>query len=215
MLQTLGTRIKKKRKEANLTQPELGRKLGLTHSSISNWEADNFSPSAKNLHELASIFDCSIDWLLNGGEEENQTQKDFEINQLLQQTFNVAKIPVLSDENIINNQGEITRYIVTDRKEISRKSFGYVIKNNSMQPSFFPDDIVIIDPEITPETDYFVLAKMADSVFFRKFIIKEISNEKINFLLSPLSSHYPTLHSEQCNIKILGTLVEHRSYRKS
>lgn len=215
MLQTLGERIQKKRKQLNLKQPELAKKLGLTHSSISNWEADKFHPSAKNLHELASIFNCSIDWLLNGGEEENQTQKDFEINQFLRQTFNIAKIPVLSDDNIINNQREITRYIVTDRKEISKKSFGYIIANNAMQPSFFTDDIVIIDPEITPETDYFVLAKMADSVFFRKFIIKEISNEKINFLLSPLSSHYPTIHSDQCSIEILGTMVEHRSYRKS
>lgn len=215
MLQTLGNRIKKKRNQANLTQPELGRMLGLTHSSISNWEADKFSPSAKNLHELASIFNCSIDWLLNGGEEENQTQKDFEINQFLQQTFNITKIPVLSDDNIINNQNNITQYIITDRKEISKKSFAYVINNNAMQPSFFPDDIVIINPEITPKTDCFVLARMGNNVFFRRFIIKEVSNTKTNFLLAPLSSHYPTLHSEQCNIEILGTLVEHRSYRQS
>ena len=217
MLQTLGNRIEEKRRQAKLSQEELGEKLGLSHSSVSNWEKDKSKPNGVNLHKLALILNCSIDWLLNGKNQTHLTQ-DIDRNQFLQQTPNIAKIPVFSDENIIHHQlknNNATRYIVTDRCEISKKSFAYVISNNSMFPIFMPDDIVIIDPTVKIETNHFVLAKMANNVLFRKLIIKELNDNIIHFLLAPLSNLYPAIHSDQCSIEILGTLVEHRSYRSS
>lgn len=217
MLQTLGNRIEEKRRQAKLSQGELGEKLGLSHSSVSNWEKDKFKPNGVHLHKLALILNCSIDWLLNG-ENNTHLKQDIDENQFLQQTPNIVKIPILSDENIIHHQlksNNAARYIISDRGEISKKSFAYVINNNSMFPIFMPDDIVIIDPTIQIETNHFVLAKMANNVLFRKLIIKELNNNTIHFLLAPLSNLYPVIHSDQCPVEILGTLVEHRSYRSS
>lgn len=56
------------RKEAGLTQAELGEKLGVTPQSVSNWERGESLPDTALLPELGEILHCSVDTLLRGGE---------------------------------------------------------------------------------------------------------------------------------------------------
>lgn len=49
------------RKNAGLTQKELASKLGVTHASISLWEAGIQYPSADKLPALAKALGCRID----------------------------------------------------------------------------------------------------------------------------------------------------------
>lgn len=60
----LGTRIKELRKQNNLTQAELGAKLGVIKQTISSWENGISSPSNDTLANLASIFGVTTDYLL-------------------------------------------------------------------------------------------------------------------------------------------------------
>lgn len=65
----LGKRIKELRKQNNLTQTELGKRLGVIKQTISSWENGISSPSNDTLAHIASIFGVSIDYLLTGNED--------------------------------------------------------------------------------------------------------------------------------------------------
>ena len=70
--ETIGERIRRRRKALNLTQKDLAKSLqDASHGSISQWESDTTSPSAKNLFDLSIALECDFAWLLNGGEESN------------------------------------------------------------------------------------------------------------------------------------------------
>lgn len=57
-------RIKGLRLENNLTQKELGEKLGYKKNSVCNWEARGKEPSFDVLLQIAILFKVSTDYLL-------------------------------------------------------------------------------------------------------------------------------------------------------
>lgn len=62
----IGKFIKESREHKNLTQVELGEKLGLTDKSISRWEHGKTMPDISLLNPLAIVLDVSVQELLNG-----------------------------------------------------------------------------------------------------------------------------------------------------
>ena len=65
-MDTIGERIRTKRKELGLTQAELGEKLGVTDRAVSKWEQDEGNPDISIVANLATILQVSIDYLLTG-----------------------------------------------------------------------------------------------------------------------------------------------------
>ena len=61
----IGKKITEYRKANNMTQMELADKLGISFQAVSNWERGNTMPDISKLPELASIFQISVDELLN------------------------------------------------------------------------------------------------------------------------------------------------------
>lgn len=58
------TRLKKLRKEHNLTQNELSEKTGIKHYSISDYEVGRVEPDLQTLIILAKFFNVSLDYIL-------------------------------------------------------------------------------------------------------------------------------------------------------
>lgn len=54
------------RKQAELTQEELGEKLGVTNKTISRWENGNYMPDIEMLQLLAKEFHVNINEILAG-----------------------------------------------------------------------------------------------------------------------------------------------------
>ena len=54
------------RKEKELTQEQLGEKLGVTNKTISRWENDNYMTDIEMLSLLSKEFDVSINELISG-----------------------------------------------------------------------------------------------------------------------------------------------------
>lgn len=69
---TLSERIKELRKKSGLTQLQLAKKLNITDKAVSKWEAGEGNPDISLLPAIASIFDCTIDYLLTGKEPEEK-----------------------------------------------------------------------------------------------------------------------------------------------
>lgn len=56
--------LKNKRINAGLTQAELGKKVGLSHNVISQYESGIRTPKLDSLIKMAEIFGCTVDELL-------------------------------------------------------------------------------------------------------------------------------------------------------
>ncbi|MFV3012943.1 helix-turn-helix domain-containing protein [Clostridium botulinum] len=63
-MNNLGYIIKKLRKENNLTQKELGDKLNVGKSTISQYENNINTPDIDIIKKISKIFDVSVDYLL-------------------------------------------------------------------------------------------------------------------------------------------------------
>ena len=62
----VGKYIASLRKQASLTQEELGEKLGVTNKTVSRWENGNYMPGIEMLQLLSKVFDVGINDLLAG-----------------------------------------------------------------------------------------------------------------------------------------------------
>lgn len=56
-------RIRELRHAAGMTQTQLADSMGVTQNAVSNWETEVCLPRARQLPELAKLFDCTIDEL--------------------------------------------------------------------------------------------------------------------------------------------------------
>ena len=66
---TLGERISLARKQAGLSQEQLGEQLGVSRQAVSKWESGQTNPDVAYIAELCRLFGVSSDWLLLGKEE--------------------------------------------------------------------------------------------------------------------------------------------------
>ncbi len=62
---SLGSMIRQLRKKNNLTQAELGKKINVAKSTISQYENNINIPDIKMLQSIAKIFCVSVDYLLD------------------------------------------------------------------------------------------------------------------------------------------------------
>lgn len=86
---TLGETIKYYRSQLNMSQTELGDKIGVSRQAVTKWETDTGIPDINNIQSLAKVFHISIDTLLSHHidtpyvskiEYDLDTPKDFDIN---------------------------------------------------------------------------------------------------------------------------------------
>ena len=72
----MGSFLAELRKERNLTQAELGEKLGVTNKTISRWETGNYMPSVEMLEELSTMYGMTINELLSGKKLSTEEYKE-------------------------------------------------------------------------------------------------------------------------------------------
>lgn len=72
--ENIGKLIAKQRKKLNMTQSELGKKLGVTDKSVSKWERGVNVPDISIIVPLCNILNISTDELLLGACENTPTQ---------------------------------------------------------------------------------------------------------------------------------------------
>lgn len=108
----LGKKLRKIRKEANLTIEELakilskGQKRVINISMISNWENDKVEPTTNTIRIYCNLFNVSMDWLLDIiVDEDKLTNKNKLINQITEQLDNL-------NEEQLNKINEMIKIII-------------------------------------------------------------------------------------------------------
>ena len=69
---TFGEKLRKLRKDADMTQEELAARLYVTRAAVSKWETDKGYPAIDSLKLIAELFGCTIDELVSDADVENQ-----------------------------------------------------------------------------------------------------------------------------------------------
>ena len=70
----VGARIRQARERKGLSQEALAELLNVTKGLVSQYETGLTSPPSKRFSQLAEVLGVSADWLLTGGEPEEQTK---------------------------------------------------------------------------------------------------------------------------------------------
>lgn len=66
---TIGSRVKQKRTELNISQSELAKMIGIKQQSVSDLES-GLIEKPRNIVDIARALDCSIEWLYYGKNSE-------------------------------------------------------------------------------------------------------------------------------------------------
>lgn len=211
--ETIGQRIRKRRKELKITQGALGSRIGLSGSSISQWEDDKTSPNGDNLLNLARELQVPPEFILYG---------ESSVSNVEYAKIDTRMVPILSyvqagawtaECTIRSLDGDI-QFLQTNL-DLSASAFTLIIKGRSMEPEFLEGDAVVIDPDVYPLPGDFVVAENGENeALFKKFRPRGVIDGNEVFDLVSLNPDYPTFRSNEVPIRIVGTMMEHRRYRK-
>lgn len=209
-------RIRDARKNKNLTQQRLGDLVGVSKTTVSQWEKGDYAPSGQNLYNLAKALGVSAEWLLSG-----KGTPDFQ--NVEPATLGDHKVPVLSyvQAGVWAEPCEVRDFeggieYISTFEDVGPRTFAIWIKGRSMEPLFEEGDLIVCDPDITPHPGDYVIAKNgSDEATFKKYRPRGYKADGSEvFELVPLNEDYPTLNSETCQIRIVATMIEHRKFRK-
>lgn len=73
----LAKRLKEARNKAGYKQIDAAKKLGISNGTLSGYERDYRDPDTEILHQMANLYEVSVDWLL-GNTQKSWSEKEIE-----------------------------------------------------------------------------------------------------------------------------------------
>ncbi len=111
---TTGQRIRAVRKEAKMTQEDLGQKLGISGSSIAQWENDLRNPKYETLQRIATVLRIPVDQILGNPSWVNENLRFFrKIDGLSREKLSEETGIAVSDIRAYEDPSS-TRYITSE-----------------------------------------------------------------------------------------------------
>ena len=211
---SVGENIRRLRQARGWKILELANRVDSDVGNISRLERGKQGYSDEMLQKISAALGCTVADLFAG--EEGAAN-------VAPAPLGTRRIPLISYVQAGHMTEAIDSYAVGDAAEwmltdldLSINAFALRIKGDSMMPEFHEGDTVIIDPSVAPLPGDYVVAKNGDNeATFKKYRPRGI-NERGDqvFELVPLNEDYPSMRSDLSHIQIIGTMVEHRRYRK-
>lgn len=205
-LNELSKALEKHKRENGLSQTELASKAKVSQRTISNILNESNTPETATIQKLITNLRLKV-----GGENVELASQDL---------FTVPVVDYIQAGSWRETTdpfpaGEGMRRIGVNIE--MENAFALEIKGDSMAPDFKQGDIVIIDPYVNPIPGDCVVAKLDidDTATFKKYRPRGFKNGRECIELAPLNPDYPTLEiNEENQGRIIGTMVEHRRYRR-
>lgn len=116
---TLGMRIQSLRTELGISMNELGKKVGVSHVQISNYEADTQNPSSATLLKISTHLETTTDFLLKGFPSAQELTSYFE---------KIKTLPGSEQMKILEYLKE--RFEMAAFKKLKEKQFGEIIEKD-------------------------------------------------------------------------------------
>ena len=142
---SIGTTIKKLRRDRNITQEQLAELLGVSTNAVSQWECDKTAPDISHLPMLANIFEVSADVLL--GIDIAKSKKQSEIKEF------TAKYAEFHSQGKTEERLNLCRSMQKKypNDETVRYYLMRVLQNGYIDESF--DEIVMLGEQLMESTN--------------------------------------------------------------
>lgn len=150
----LGKKIRAHRDELGLTQAELADKLGLTYSSVSQWESGRATPRTPILRQLADLFDTTVADLMGEDAAETAINGTSRMVPLL----GFAHMGEPCEEGNLADEVEVPASIA----DAHPRGFMVHAQGGCMDNRFPHDALLLVDPDMEPANGQPVLAETAD-----------------------------------------------------
>ena len=210
----VGAEIRRRRKGLGMTLEELAHATGGNDGNLSKIERGLLGYSDETIQKIAKALGCSVSDLFAGAEaSSNVTAVPIGTRRI--PLISCVQAGAMTEAVDPYALGDAAEWMLTDL-ELSQNAFALRIKGDSMLPEFREGDTVIIDPAVQPLPGDFVVAKNGENeATFKKYRPRGMNEQgKQVFELVPLNEDYPSMRSDLTAVRIIGTMVEHRRYRK-
>lgn len=202
MPETFGVRLRRARKAQNMSGPALGKLLGVSPQTVSEWERDKYFPKTELLKPIASHVRVRVDWLLGGSDGPPEHSLNAKAGRL------IPKLPLAAIASVnlqrLTGTGMELEYVYT-HFDCGERSFQFTIADSSNRPTFEPGDSVVIDPDRPIQPGDMVLAVVDGVPVFRRYRPRGDTVELI-----PINSDWEPLSlTPGGNGRVLGALSEH------
>ncbi|UZH04416.1 helix-turn-helix domain-containing protein [Pantoea anthophila] len=206
--ETLGDRIRLRRKSLQLTQKQLAQQVNVSHVAVSQWEKEETLPRGENLLRLSEALGCAPAFLIEGDGPVFSESAWAGLHQ----------IPLLAQRDVaqwLSDPASVRQdRLMHNDMALSQQSFAFRVEDQSMAPAILRDDVVIIDPSLSPQPGDSVLALQQQVALLRTWRQRGSEEGVSQFELAPVNINFPELHSRRDNLKLIGTLVELRRFRQ-
>ena len=198
------TVFKNLRKDNNLTQAELAKKLGVAPSTVGMYERGQREPDFETLEKIANCFSVNMNTLLGKENETDIASGSLGIKIPVLGKV-AAGIPITAVENILDYE-EISSEMASSGEYVALK-----IQGSSMEPRMFEGDVVIVRVQSSVEHGE-VAVVMVDG---GEATVKKVQFQSSGILLQPFNPSYePIFYSneeiEKLPVRIFGKVVECR-----
>lgn len=96
----VGTRIRSRRNELNITQAQIYKEIGISTGNLSSIESGKILPSSTALIGLSRVLKCSIDWILTGND--NLSESGIFNNREKELISNFRKLSLDDQEELLD-----------------------------------------------------------------------------------------------------------------
>ncbi|RAP36652.1 LexA family transcriptional repressor [Legionella quinlivanii] len=211
----IGQRIMQERKAKKLTRKALAELTDdLKESRINNWERGTRTPGPEEIKQLATALEVSPAYLMCLTDVRHPQIAKTHIQGLVP-LLNAQEACIAKDNLtvIIKLEDESSRCFIPISSSfnfsITENTFALKMFDDSMDPEVRVNDILIIDPDISPLPGSLVLAKIDNSekAIVRKY--KQLTISKNNkFELIALNPNWGNIQSgEEIECELLGTVI--------
>lgn len=179
-----GEKLKKQLQNANISQSELSRRLGVSRSAVSKWISNSTTPDIVVADSIAQALNISIEDLLS----------DSFVEDMRHVGGNTAYIPVIGEiacGSPIMAVQNVERYKEVLKDGLPEGELFYLVaRGSSMEPRIFDGDDVLIRVQPDVEDGQIAAVQVEND---SRATLKKVQHAGNNVLLVPLNPAYPTI----------------------
>jgi SOS-response transcriptional repressor LexA len=213
---SMARRIAMARKETGLSQQSVADRFGISRAAVAQWENGDTFPGTAKLEGLAEILRVRLEWLATGRGDPKSEFYDF----LSVAMGKHRMVPLINSTSATRwperREGTPTAEVPTEIA-VGPTSFALIIDDESMAPVLATGDKIIVDPDVPPRSGDYVVATVEDddAALVRLYRPRaEADNQLVE--LVPFDRAWTTrMIGGGKPGRIIGTMVEHRRYRRS
>lgn len=139
---TFWDRVKSALNSKNISEAELGRRIGLAQASINGWKTKGSIPRADIAYKTAEVLNTTVEYLVSGNQIklENDSSLNTFVVPILNQQLSAGKGDLLPETDITKGFLEIPKFLI---REYGNNLAALYVHGDSMEPTLHNGDIVV------------------------------------------------------------------------